>query len=152
VRNSILLVAEFANLAGSIANLTGAGAIAGAGLKTVAASTKVALPAARLAKQAGRDRQARKEAKGESDFISSGFDPSKSTAAKQDYRMKQINTLLTQIQGLSALEGSKFDERAAQLEGYIQALGVEPAVLYRANNKQQTQVTMLYKALIQREF
>lgn len=152
VRNSILLVAEFANLAGSIANLTGAGAIAGAGLKTAAATVKVGLPAARLAKQAGRDRQARKEAKGESDMITSGFDPSKSTAAKQDYRMKQINTLLTQIQGLSVLEGAKFDQRAAQLEGYIQALGVEPAALYRANNKQQTQITMLYKALVQREF
>lgn len=152
VRNSILLVAEFANLAGSIANLTGAGAIAGAGLKTAAASVKVALPAARLAKQAGRDRQARKEAKGESDFISSGFDPSKSTAAKQDYRMKQVNTLLTQIQSLAALDGPAFDQRAAKLETYIQALGVEPAALFRANGKQQTQVTMLYKALVQREF
>ena len=151
VRNSILLVAEFANLAGSIANLTGAGAVAGAGLKTASAAVKVALPAARAAKQTGRDSAANAEAKGETTMASRVFDASKSTAAKRDYRMKQVNTLLGQIQGLSQLEGPKFDARAAQLEGYISAMGVSPKRLYAATPDQEKQITMLYKALIQRE-
>lgn len=149
VRNSILLVADFANLAGSIANLTGVGAVAGAGLKTAAASVKVALPAARAAKQAGRDSAADSEARGNSTM--GIFDASKSTAAKRDYRMKQVNTLLTQIQGLKDFTGPKFDERAAQLESYISAMGVSPKRLYAATPDQQKQITMLYKALIQRE-
>lgn len=149
VRNSILLVAEFANLAGSIANLTGVGAAVGTGLKTASAAVKVALPAARMAKQAGRDSAADAEAKGKS--TSGIFDTSKSTAAKRDYRMKQVNTLLGQIQGLSKLEGPKFDERAAKLESYISAMGVSPKRLYAATPDQEKQITMLYKALIQRE-
>ncbi len=151
VRNSILLVAEFANLAGSIANLTGVGAIAGASLKAASASVKVALPAARVAKQAGRDRHAAKEARGESDVITSGFDASKSTAAKRDYRMKQVNTLLQQIQNLKSLKGAAFDSRAKQLEMYISAMGVSPGKLFAQNGNQKEQITMLYKALIQRE-
>ncbi len=151
VRNSILLVAEFANLAGSIANLTGVGAIAGASLKTASASVKVALPAARAAKQAGRDRHAGKEARGESDVMTSGFDASKSTAAKRDYRMKQVNTLLQQIQNLKTLKGAAFDSRAKQLEMYISAMGVSPGKLFAQNGNQKEQITMLYKALIQRE-
>jgi len=149
VRNSILLVADFANLAGSIANLTGVGAMAGAGLKTASAAVKVALPAARMAKQAGRDSAADAEARGKS--TSGIFDTSKSTAAKRGYRMKQVNTLLGQIQGLSKLEGSKFDERAAKLETYISAMGVSPKRLYSKNGDQTAQITMLYKGLIQRE-
>ena len=151
IRNSILLVAEFANLAGSITNLSGAGAVVGAGLKTASASVKVALPAARAAKQTGRDSAANAEAKGETTMASRVFDASKSTAAKRDYRMKQVNTLLGQIQGLSQLEGPKFDARAAQLEGYISAMGVSPKRLYAATPDQEKQITMLYKALIQRE-
>lgn len=151
VRNSILLVAEFANLAGSIANLTGVGAAVGTGLKTASAAVKVALPAARMAKQAGRDSAGEAEARGETTMSSRVFDASKSTAAKRDYRMKQVNTLLGQIQGLSQLEGPKFDERAAKLEFYISAMGVSPARLYAATPDQEKQITMLYKALIQRE-
>jgi hypothetical protein len=149
VRNSILLVAEFANLAGGIANLTGVGAVAGAGLKTASAAVKVALPAARMAKQAGRDSAADAEARGKSTM--GIFDTSKSTAAKRDYRMKQVNTLLVQIQGLNQLEGPAFDARAVKLESYISAMGVSPARLYALNNKNQEQISMLYKALIQRE-
>jgi hypothetical protein len=151
VRNSILLVAEFANLAGSIANLTGVGAAVGTGLKTASAAVKVALPAARMAKQAGRDSAASAEARGETTVSSRVFNASKSTAAKRDYRMKQVNTLLAQIKGLSKLKGAQFDERAAQLESYISAMGVSPKRLYAATPNQEEQITMLYKALIQRE-
>lgn len=151
VRNSILLVAEFANLAGSIANLTGAGAAVGTSLKTASAAVKVALPAARAAKQTGRDSAADAEARGETNMSSRVFDASKSTAAKRDYRMKQVNTLLGQIQGLNKLKSPKLEERAAQLETYISAMGVSPKRLYALNGKQEEQITMLYKALIQRE-
>jgi hypothetical protein len=151
VRNSILLVAEFANLAGSITNLSGVGAVVGAGLKTASAAVKVALPAAREAKQAGRDSAAGAEAKGETTMASRVFDASKSTAAKRDYRMKQVRTLLEQIQGVSKLTGPKQDERAAQLEGYISAMGVSPKRLYALTPDQDKQIAMLYKGLIQRE-
>lgn len=151
VRNAILLVAEFANLAGSITNLTGVGAVVGAGLKTASAAVKVALPAAREAKQAGRDSAAGAEAKGETTMTSRVFDASKSTAAKRDYRIKQVNTLLGQIQGLSKLTGPKSDERAAQLESYISAMGVSPKRLYALTPDQDKQIAMLYKGLIQRE-
>lgn len=151
VRNAILLVAEFANLAGSITNLTGVGAVVGAGLKTASAAVKVALPAAREAKQAGRDSAADAEAKGETTMTSRVFDASKSTAAKRDYRIKQVNTLLGQIQGLSKLTGPKSDERAAQLESYISAMGVSPKRLYALTPDQDKQIAMLYKGLIQRE-
>lgn len=151
IRNSILLVAEFANLAGSITNLSGAGAVVGAGLKTASASVKVALPAAREAKQAGRDRAADAEAKGETNMASRVFDASKSTAAKRDYRVKQVKTLLEQIKGLSKLQGPQQDERAIVLEGYISALGVSPKRLYALTPDQDKQIAMLYKGLIQRE-
>ncbi len=151
IRNSILLVAEFANLAGSITNLSGAGAVVGAGLKTASASVKVALPAAREAKQAGRDRAADAEAKGETNMASRVFDASKSTAAKRDYRVKQVKILLEQIKGLSKLQGPQQDERAIVLEGYISALGVSPKRLYALTPDQDKQIAMLYKGLIQRE-
>ncbi len=151
VRNSILLVAEFANLAGSITNLSGVGAVVGAGLKTASAAVKVALPAAREAKQAGRDSAAGAEAKGETTMASRVFDASKSTAAKRDYRIKQVKTLLGQIQGLSKLKGKDQEERAAKLESYISAMGVSPKRLYALTPDQDKQIAMLYKGLIQRE-
>ena len=62
-----------------------------------------------------------------------------------------VMTLLEQIQGLNQLEGPAFDARAVKLESYISAMGVSPARLYALNNKNQEQISMLYKALIQRE-
>lgn len=79
------------------------------------------------------------------------FDASKSTAAKRDYRIKQVKTLLGQIQGLSKLKGKDQEERAAKLESYISAMGVSPKRLYALTPDQDKQIAMLYKGLIQRE-
>jgi len=151
VRNSVLLVADFASLAGGIANLTGVGGGVGAGLKAAAGGLKVGMKGARLAKQTGRDKAA-KSAAISAGSSSSMFDTSKSSAAKKARRQDQMKYLMNKVRNLPTTDEVKFKEEVPKIEGYFNAIGVEPATLYKKNGNPEAQFGMLYKALIEREF
>ena len=151
VRNSVLLVADFASLAGGIANLTGVGGGVGAGLKAAAGGLKVGMKGARMAKQTGRDKAAKSAAISDG-ASSSMFDTSKSSAAKKARRQEQMKYLMNKVRNLPTNDEVKFNAEVPKIEGYFNAIGIEPATLYKKNGNPQEQFNMLYKALIEREF
>lgn len=151
-RQVIHIATEFTKIAGEIAILTGAGALGGAIVKGAAASVDLALPVVRGAKQMGRDRAARKAAKGKSDKVSAAFDASKATAAKRSYRVQQVKTILRLIVEL-AYKDPKTDRAAFDnVAGYLRATGIHPPKLMAANGDPQKQLQMLVEAIQKREF
>lgn len=150
-RQAVHLATEMARLAGSIAILAAPGAVGGAVIKGAASAVDLSLPAARLAKQAGRDRAARKWAKGKQEH--SRFDITKSTAAKKDYRLKQVKYLIKRIIDLSY---EKTPEKKAENSGtvlnYLHATGVSTSTLFKKNGDPQAQIKMLIEAVTKREF
>jgi len=149
-RQAIHIATEMTKIAGSIATLTGVGAVGGAVTKGAAAAVELALPAARLAKQAGRDRAGRKMAKGKMD--KSVFNPSKSTAAKKDFRIKQVKYLIKLIIDVSYKNPKDDAEDFKNVESYLKATGVRTQKLFKKNGDPQTQIKMLVDAIEEREF
>lgn len=150
VRQSIHLVTEAANIAGAIATLTGVGALGGGIVKGTVAAVDLSLPAARMAKQAGRDRTARKIAKGKKTILP--FDPTKSTAAKASYRLKQVQHLIRLIIQLWYEKGSAKDNpKFRHVDDYLTASGVNTRKLYQENGNPQKQIRLLVDAIRSRE-
>ncbi|ERM81261.1 hypothetical protein P872_10740 [Rhodonellum psychrophilum GCM71 = DSM 17998] len=154
IRQGIHLATEMAKIAGSIATLTGMGAAAGAGIKGAAAAVDLALPATRMAKQAGRDRAARKIAKGklEEEKGVFKFDQSKSTAAKTDFRTKQVKHFMRLAVGLAYKDPQKEQKDFEDVLLYIKASGVSKRKLFRNNGNPQEQIKLLLEAITTREF
>jgi hypothetical protein len=151
VRQSIHIATEMAKIAGSIATLSGVGAMGGAATKGAAAAVDLALPATRMAKQAGRDRSARKMAKGKK--TKSVFDHTKSTAAKADFRLRQVKHLIRLIVEFSYETDPKtIQKSAATIKTYLKASGVDENKLFKANGDPQKQIKMLVDAVQKREF
>ncbi|SMD41748.1 hypothetical protein SAMN00777080_0278 [Aquiflexum balticum DSM 16537] len=154
VRQGIHLATEMAKIAGSIATLTGMGAAGGAAVKGAAAAVDLALPATRMAKQAGRDRMARKIAKGKA-VPKKGvfeFDPTKSTAAKVEFRLQQAKFILRKIVNLAYLEEPNLTNEGNVILGYLKAAGVNEKKLIKNMSDPQKQIKILIEGINQREF
>ena len=159
-RQSVHIATDMANIAGAVATLSVVGAAGGAVTKGAAAAVETALPAARMAKQAARDRAARKEAKGKSNGgvmglvgkIAAGGSPdtSKSTAAKAAWREKQAITLFNMIKDLYGKDGINDKAEFDKVKLYVKASGVNYKKLINSKSAQEGYV-MIYKALSARE-
>ena len=157
-RQGIHLATEMTKIAGSIATLTGTGALAGGVLKGAAAATDLALPVARLAKQKARDSKASKVAKGklnQNDILKEGrfynVDESKSSTAKYDFRIRQIKYLIKLIVDLAYKDEKKDKKDFKNVENYLKASGVNEKKLFANNGDPQKQIRILLDAFQQRE-
>jgi hypothetical protein len=105
-----------------------------------------------MAKQAARDRAARKEAKGHSDVnpFSAKADKSKSTAAKTAWREKQALTLYKLIGSLADKDIETDKAEVDNVELLISAAGVNKNKLYKAESP-QIAYEMIVKAISARE-
>jgi hypothetical protein len=152
VRQSVHIITNLISIAGSIASIvSGPGAPAAIGVKAAAAGVDMSLPFLRWIKQQGRDVAARNQAKGEKGIANKIFNADKSTAAKLADRKKQAVLMLLMVAKLTRLPPSKVKERAAQVEAYLRASGVDLDDLYALNGKPGDQIQALVKALAQRE-
>lgn len=158
VRQGIHLVTEMAKIAGSIATLTGVGAMAGAGIKGAAAATDLALPAARMAKQKARDVKAKSNAKDKLDedsIMKKGkfynLDTSKSSMAKNDFRIKQVKYLIKMIIDTAYKDPEQDKADFEKVQDYLKASGVSERKLFKKNGDPQKQIKILLDAFEQRE-
>jgi len=150
-RQGVHIAAEIARIVADVMILAGVGGIAGGVTKGVAGGVELALPAVRLAKQAGRNRAGREKAKKKSGSQhSSLFDTSKTVHAKKDFRLEQIRTLLKIAISL-APEKTK-EKEYIKLQTYVSATGVNIGSLFKQNGKPDKQITMLFKAMTERDF
>ena len=149
-RQAIHIATEMTKIAGSVATLTGVGAMGGAITKGAATAVELSLPATRLAKQAGRNRAARKMAKGKLD--KSMFDVTKSSAAKEDHRLKQVKHLIKLIIDASYKDPKENKADFKNIINYLKATGVSTDTLFKKNGDPQTQLKMLVDAISEREF
>ncbi len=164
VRQAIHIAANATKIAGNIATLSGAGAIAGITLQASAAGVETSLPFFRALKQYGRNIAANNKAKGESGISNWIFDSDKSTKAKLDARKKNVVTIFNMVNSLNKFlplptdpvqkqeKQQKLTAQATRVENYIRASGCSPKALYRNNGKPAEQAKMLLQALYQREF
>lgn len=158
VRQGIHIATEMAKIAGSIATLTGVGAKGGGVVKGVAAATDLAVPVARLAKQKARNSKAKKEAKAvlnKDDVLKKGkfynLDTSKSSYAKNDFRVKQVKYLIRLIVDLAYKNPAKDKKDFDKVKRYLKASGVNEGKLFSKNGDPQKQISILLKAFQQRE-
>lgn len=159
-RQSIHIATDMANIAGAVATLSVVGAAGGAVTKGAAAAVETALPAARLAKQAARDRAARKEAKGKSNGgvmglvgkVAAGGSPdtSKSTAAKAAWREKQAISLFNMIRDIHGKDSVNDKAEIEKVKLYVRASGVNYKKLINSKSAQDGYI-MIYKAISARE-
>jgi hypothetical protein len=110
----------------------------------------LSLPAVRMAKQAGRDRAARKILKGK--FTKSKFDHTKSTAAKADFRLAQVKHLIKMIVDLAYKDPEKDVDDFKRVKKYLTASGVDRKRLYRQVHNPQKALELLVSAIKEREF
>lgn len=158
VRQGIHIATEMAKIAGSIATLTGVGAMGGGVVKGAAAATDLALPVARFAKQKARNSKAKKEAKAilnKDDVLKKGkfynLDTSKSSYAKNDFRVKQVKYLIRLIVDLAYKNPVKDKKDFEKVKRYLKASGVNEGKLFSKNGDPQKQISILLKAFQQRE-
>ncbi len=158
VRQGIHIATEMAKIAGAIATLTGVGAMGGGVVKGAAAATDLALPVARLAKQKARNSKAKKEAKAtlnKDDILKKGKllhpDTSKSSYAKNDFRVKQVKYLIRLIVDLSYKDPAKDKKDFDKVKRYLKASGVNEGKLFSKNGDPQKQISILLNAFQQRE-
>lgn len=150
-RQGVHVAAEISRIAAEVMILSGVGGIAGGVTKGVAGSVEAALPATRLAKQAGRNRAGREEAKkGLNEKHASMFDTSKTVHAKKDFRLEQIRTLLKMAIKMDPKTAKEKDY--LKLKTYVSATGVNLATLFKQNGKPEKQLNMLFKAMTERDF
>jgi len=158
VRQGIHIATEMAKIAGSIATLTGVGAMGGGVVKGAAAATDLALPVARFAKQKARNSKAKKEAKtilNKEDILKKGkifdLDTSKSSYAKNDFRVKQVKYLIRLIVDLAYKVPVKDKKDFDNVKRYLKASGVNKGKLFSKNGDPQKQINILLNAFQQRE-
>lgn len=158
VRQGIHIATEMAKIAGSIATLTGVGAMGGGVVKGAAAATDLALPVARFAKQKARNSKAKKEAKAilnKDDVLKKGkifeLDTSKSSYAKNDFRVKQVKYLIRLIVDLAYKDPAKDKKDFEKVKRYLKASGVNEGKLFSKNGDPQKQISILLNAFQQRE-
>jgi hypothetical protein len=134
-RQGIHIASELVKIGGSIATLTGVGALAGGVIKGAAAAGDLALPAVRAGKQYARNRAAHKEAEGKTGFFdrTGNADTSKSTAAKEAYRIQKAKDLYNMIGALAAKDPENVDDKkeVAKVMGYIDATGINSKKLLK---------------------
>jgi hypothetical protein len=158
VRQGIHIATEMAKIAGAIATLTGVGAMGGGVVKGAAAATDLALPVARFAKQKARNAKAKKEAKAtlnKDDILKKGkfynLDTSKSSYAKNDFRVKQVKYLIRLIVDLAYKDPTKDKKDFDKIKRYLKASGVNEGKLFSKNGDPQKQISILMNAFQQRE-
>jgi hypothetical protein len=158
VRQGIHIATEMAKIAGAIATLTGVGAMGGGVVKGAAAATDLALPVARFAKQKARNSKAKKEAKAtlkKDDILKKGkfynLDTSKSSYAKNDFRVKQVKYLIRLIVDLAYKDPTKDKKDFDKIKRYLKASGVNEGKLFSKNGDPQKQISILMNAFQQRE-
>ncbi|MBU1719071.1 MAG: DUF4157 domain-containing protein [Bacteroidetes bacterium] len=152
-RQGIHIATEMTKIAGSIATLTGVGAVAGGAIKGAAAAVELALPLVRSVKQAGRSSAAREEAKlkpGEK--YSTMFDTSKSDVAKKDFRLQQIRTLIKMAITIGNKETDEAEKDYEKLNLYLTATGIDLDTLFKNNGDPDKQISIMFKAITDREF
>ena len=156
VRQSIHLVTDAVQIAGSIATLTGVGAIGGVATSASASGIELSLPFFRSIKEYGRKKAAQSQAKGESGTLSQMiFDPNKSSKAKLDARKRHTSTIFKMVNNLNVLkttDPTKLPASVSRVETFIKAAGCEPKALYRLNGKLDAQASLILKSLYKREF
>jgi hypothetical protein len=156
VRQSIHLVTDAVQIAGSIATLTGVGAIGGVATSASAAGVELSLPFFRSIKEYGRKKAAESQAKGESGTLSQMiFDPNKSSKAKLDARKRHTSTIFKMVNNLNTVkttDPTKLPASVSRVETFIKAAGCEPKALYRLNGKLDAQASLILKSLYKREF
>ena len=157
-RQGIHIATEMTKIAGSIATLTGVGALGGGIVKGAAAATDLALPVARIAKQKARDSKAGKMAKAapnKSQILQKGkfynVDVSKSSAAKYDFRINQVKYLIKLIVDLAYKDQRKDRKNFESVKKYLKASGVNEKKLFAKNGDPQKQISILLDAFQQRE-
>jgi hypothetical protein len=155
VRQSVHIVTNMAKVAGSIAILTGGGALVGVGINTASSGVEAGMVGVRGAKQKARDVKARKEAKGKT---LAKLDPrrmadaSKSSAAKQSDRLEKVRFIIKQVVKEAKKPAILREEgNLSNVKNYIKATGVNTGKLYAANGQPSEQITLLFKAMSQRE-
>lgn len=158
VRQGIHIATEMAKIAGAIATLTGMGATGGAVVKGAAAATDLALPVARFGKQKARNSKAKKEAKAilnKDNVLKKGkfynLDTSKSSYAKNDFRVKQVKYLIRLIVDLAYKNPVKDKNDFDKVKRYLKASGVNEGKLFSKNGNPQKQISILLDAFQQRE-
>ncbi|MBU0489779.1 MAG: hypothetical protein KKA07_08360 [Bacteroidetes bacterium] len=152
-RQGVHIVTEMTKIAGSIAILSGVGAVAGGAIKGATVAVDLALPGVRKAKQAGRNSAARDEAKNKvGDSSWTMFDTSKSDAAKKDFRLQQVRTLLSMAKATGAKKPEDARKDYEKLTLYLSATGVDLEALFKDNGKPDKQIKRLFNAIIEREF
>jgi len=158
VRQGIHIATEMAKIAGAIATLTGVGAMGGGVVKGAAAATDLALPVTRFAKQKARNSKAKKEAKAilnKEDVLKKGklynLDTSKSSYAKNDFRVKQVKYLIRLIVDLAYKDPVKDKKDFDKVKRYLKASGVNEGKLFSKNGDPQKQISILLQAFQQRE-
>ena len=157
VKRQLLHIAtEMTKIAGEVAVLSGVGAIGGAIAKGSAVAVELGATTARTGKQMGRSYAAKKEArKPLLKKHSTMFDTSKSDAAKKDFRLQQVRTLLKIAIDIGTKKYGdtlSLEKDQKKLETYLRATGVDIDTLYTHNGKPDEQVTLLFQALSKREF
>jgi len=158
VRQGIHIATEMAKIAGAIATLSGVGAMGGGIVKGAAAATDLALPVTRLAKQKGRDIKASKQAKAElneDDVLKKGkfynLDTTKSSVAKNDFRVKQVKYLIRLIVDLVYKNPKNDKKDFDNVKLYLKAAGVNKKKLFSKNGDPKKQIGILLDAFQQRE-
>ncbi len=158
VRQGIHIATEMAKIAGAIATLTGMGATGGAVVKGAAAATDLALPVARFGKQKARNSKAKKEAKAilnKDNVLKKGkfynLDTSKSSYAKNYFRVKQVKYLIRLIVDLAYKNPVKDKNDFDKVKRYLKASGVNEGKLFSKNGNPQKQISILLDAFQQRE-
>lgn len=151
IRQSVHVSTSVAKIAGSIAILSGAGALAGGIVSGAASATEGGMVAVRKAKQKGRDKKATKVAKGKSaGLLLSKFDDSKSSMAKSADRLNKVKFIIKKAVTISA-EVPKKEANIKSLENYVKATGVNTGKLYSKNGEADTQIKLMFEAMSQRE-
>ena len=157
-RQGILIGIEATKIAGSIATLTGVGALAGGITKGAAAAGELSLPAARFAKQTGRNRKADKNAHRKREDLDlnkskkMSFDGSKSDAAKSDFRTTQVKNLIKLMVHCPDEGEDGHNAKVGNIESYLEAAGISQRKLFKYNGNPQKQVSLLLEAIQEREF
>ena len=151
IRQSVHVATSVTKIAGSIAILSGAGALAGGIVSGAASATEGGMLAVRKAKQKGRDKKATKVAKGKSaGLLLSKFDDSKSSMAKSADRLNKVKFIIKKAVTISA-EVPKKEANVKSLENYVKATGVNTGKLYSKNGEADTQIKLMFEAMSQRE-
>jgi hypothetical protein len=160
-RAGIKIGLDLLNIAGEIATLSGAGAMAGVPMKAAAAGASVGMSVFRKIKQAGRDKANKERGNRLATNPQSSatkwekvFNADKNSEAKTAKRKKDTIYLIKQIGNLPDDQTSvEFKNKKNTVESYINATGASPNAVYRGFNSKGLNGAMevLIKSMAKRE-